>query len=401
MNRAVAIVCLTLALFALPVVAQTPPTPENQTPPPPTEEQQAEEQPQPPTTEEVAGKVDSLTEAFTELKNTVDALNRMKLSGYIQAQYVNDETSVNALSSATATRNKDQFSIRRGRVKFTYQFSPTSRFVLQPDITTSGVVLKDGYVEYTEQWTPWHHTLTAGQFNWPFGFEIGYSSSDREMPERSRAIRTLFPGERDRGIQLSGLGLGDRFNYKIGVVNGTGTSQSFDFNKRKDIVGRVGGTFGPLDIGASIYRGAELVSVTGATAGREFDKEREGIDFQLVTPIPGLGVRGEYIQGKQPPAPGAAANAALSADVEGYYFYAIQNLGTRHQFVIRYDSYDPDSGNDLPNVIGNAKVDTIGGSYIFHWDANSKVMFGYERPKTDGFADPDDNVFTLRYQYKF
>jgi hypothetical protein len=119
--------------------------------------------------------------------------------------------------------------VRRARVKFTYQFLPTSKFVLQPDISSSGVTLKDGYVEYTEPWTPWHHTVTAGQFNWPFGFEIGYSSSDREMPERSRVVRTLFPGERDRGVQLSGLGLSDRFSYKVGLVNGTGTNQSFRF----------------------------------------------------------------------------------------------------------------------------------------------------------------------------
>jgi hypothetical protein len=379
MKRAVAIACLSLSLAALPLKAQDPE----------------------PAEEETAGKVEALTEAFTEMKNVVDALNRMKLSGYLQAQYVHDQSSDNSLSGSASTRNKDQFSVRRARVKFTYQFLPTSKFVLQPDISSSGVTLKDGYVEYTEPWTPWHHTVTAGQFNWPFGFEIGYSSSDREMPERSRVVRTLFPGERDRGVQVSGLGLSDRFSYKVGLVNGTGTNQSFDFNKRKDLVGRVGGNLGPLDLGVSFYRGSELVSVTGAAAGLEFDKERAGVDFQLVTPIRGLGVRGEYIRGKQPPSPGAAANAALSADVEGFYVYAIQNLGTRNQFVVRYDSYDPDSGNDLPNAIGNAKVGTLGGSYIFHWDANSKVMFAYEKIDTNGFADPDDDVFTLRYQFKF
>lgn len=395
MKSVLAIVLMTA--MAIAGGAQEPP-PVPETPP---VETPAEEQEQPPTVEETAGKVDALTEAFTELKNSVDILSRMKLSGYIQAQYLNDESSVNSLSSPTATRNRDQFSVRRARVKFAYQFSSTSRFILQPDITTSGVTLKDGYVEYTEPWTTWHHTLTAGQFNWPFGFEIGYSSSDREMPERSRVIRTLFPGERDRGVQVSGLGFVDRFQYKVAIVNGTGTTQSFDFNKRKDLVGRVGGTLGPLDLGASIYRGSELVSVAGAAAGLEFDKERQGIDFQLVTPITGLGVRGEYITGKQPPAPNAAANAALSAEVEGYYLYAIQNIGTRHQLVARYDSYDPDSGNDLPDTIGNAKVVTLGGSYIFHWDAHSKVMLTYEKPDTSDFDDPDDNVFTLRYQYKF
>lgn len=400
MKHAVAVNWLALALCTSPVFAQTAiaTSGEAQAPATTGAEQEAEK---PPATEEVAGKVDALTEAFTEMKNTLDGLNRMRLSGYIQAQYVNDQASVNSLSSPTATRNRDQFSVRRARVKFTYQFSPTSRFVLQPDITSSGVTLKDGYVEFTEPWTAWHHTLTAGQFNWPFGFEIMYSSSDREMPERSRVIRALFPGERDRGVQVSGTGFADRFNYRLAIVNGTGTAQSFDFNKRKDIVGRIGGTIGPLDIGVSTYRGAELVSVTGATAGREFDKERHGVDFQFVTPVPGLGIRGEYIVGKQPPPPGAAANAAIAADVEGYYVYIIQNIGTRNQFVLRYDAYDPDSDNQLPNAIGNAQVGTLGGSYIFHWDANSKVMATYERSKTSGFADPDDNVFTLRYQFKF
>jgi hypothetical protein len=351
-----------------------------------------EVKPDTPTTEELSGKVESFGEAFTEMRNTLEALNRLKFSGYLQAQYVDDERSRNELGGSTGTRNFDQFSVRRARVKFTYQFTPTSRFVLQPDITSSGVSLKDGYVEYTEPWTTWKHTLTAGQFNWPFGFEIMYSSSAREMPERSRVIRTLFPGERDRGVMASGLGLGERFRYQVAIVNGTGTSRSDDLNKRKDVVGRVGYSFGALDVGGSYYNGSDLVATTANAAGLEFDKERIGVDFQWATPVPGLGVRGEYIKGKQ--APGSGSTRTESLDVDGWYFYAIQNLGTRHQLVARVDEYDPDTDANDNSVL------TLGGSYIFHWDANSKVMFAYERPKNE-VSDPDDNVFTLRYQYSF
>ena len=375
------IAVLLLLIAGLPAVAQEAP-----------EEPKAD-------TAEVAGKVDSLTDAFTEMKNVVDALNRLKISGYIQAQYVSDERSQNATTGNAATQNLDQFSIRRARVKFTYQFAPTSRFVVQPDITSSGVVLKDGYLEFTEPYTTWKNTLTAGQFNWPFGFEIMYSSSSRELPERSRVVRTLFPGERDRGVMISGLGVAERLSYRVALVNGTGTAQSFDFNKRKDVVGRVGYSFGALDVGASIYRGAELVSLTGLTAGREFDKQREGIDFQWATPITGLGVRGEYIRGVQPPNPGAASATARANDVEGWYFYAIQNIGTRHQLALRVDEYDPNSDNDAN--AGAASTRTLGGSYIFHWDAHSKVMLAYEQPKLDRYADPADNVWTIRYQYSF
>jgi hypothetical protein len=346
----------------------------------------------PPTTQEVADRLDSLSEAFTEVRNTVDLLNRMKFSGYLQAQFVDDERSRNELNSPTATRNFDQFSIRRGRVKFTYQLGQSSKFVLQPDVTTSGVTLKDGYVEFTETRTPWRNTLTAGQFNWPFGFEIMYSSSSREVPERARVVRTLFPGERDRGVMLSGLGLGEKFSYRVAIVNGTGTTQSFDFNKRKDFVARAGYSFGAFDVAASAYRGSDLVATASNPRGTEFDKERYGVDFQWATPLPGLGLRGEYITGRQAPASGTTRTK--SHDVDGWYFYAIQNLGTRHQLVARIDEYDADT-----DVSGNS-IRTINPSYIFHWDAHSKVMASYELIETET-ADLDDNVFTLRYQYSF
>ncbi|HEX2123472.1 MAG TPA: porin, partial [Thermoanaerobaculia bacterium] len=304
-------------------------------------------------------------ETLVEMKNVVDALSKLKISGYLQAQYLHDERSTNELG-----RNFDQFSVRRARVKFTYQFNPTSRFVLQPDITSSGVTLKDGYVELSEPWTTWKHTLTAGQFNWPFGFEIMYSSSAREVPERSRMVRALFPGERDRGVMLSGLGLGERLSYRLAVVNGTGTTQSFDFNKRKDVVGRLGYSFGPIGVGGSIYRGSDLVATATNASGREFDKERYGVDVQWVTPVPGLGVRGEYITGRQ--APSSGTSRTESHDVDGWYLYAIQNVGTKHQFAVRLDEYDPDTD------AGSNATRTVNPAYIFRWDAHSKVMASYE-----------------------
>jgi hypothetical protein len=371
---------LFVASLAMPLFAQEEPKPE------PTIGEEV-----PPAAEEAPSE-DPQNEALVEMKNVLDALNRLKITGYLQAQYVDDESSQDSLGGSTGTRNRDQFSVRRARVKFTWQATPTSRFVLQPDITSSGVTLKDGYVELTEPWTTWKHTLTAGQFNWPFGFEIMYSSSSREMPERSRVIRTLFPGERDRGVMFSGLGFGERFRYQVAVVNGTGTTRSDDVNKRKDVVGRIGYSFGPLDVGGSIYHGSGLVATSAQAAGVEFEKDRMGVDFQWATPVPGLGVRGEYIRGTQ--APSAGTTRTESHDVDGWYFYAIQNLGTRHQFVVRLDDYDADTDVD------NNAVRTLGGSYIFHWDANSKVMVAYEKPEHE-INDPADNVFTLRYQYSF
>lgn len=355
--------------------------------PPPTTGEAPQDPPQ-----ETPAPAPEESEAFIELKNVVDALNKLKVTGYLQAQYVDDESSLDELGGTSGTRNRDMFSVRRARVKFTYQFSQTSRFVLQPDITSSGVTLKDGYLELTEPWTTWKNTLTAGQFNWPFGYEIMYSSSSREMPERSRVVRTLFPGERDRGVMLSGTGLQEKFTYRVAIVNGTGTARSDDLNEGKDIVGRVGYSLGALDLGASVYRGTDLVATATNARGVEFDKDRQGVDFQWVTPLPGLLVRGEYITGKQAPASGSTRTESF--DVDGWYFYAIQNIGTRHQFAVRADEYDPNTDAD------NDAVLTLGGSYIFHWDAHSKVMLAYEQPKNER-NDPADNVLTVRYQFSF
>lgn len=344
---------------------------------------QTDPPPQPPEEPQEEPEENPLAEAFTEVRNIVEILNRLKFSGYIQGQYVQDESSINEASGPSATRNRDQFSVRRGRLKAVYTAAPTARLTLQIDAASSGVALRDAYIELIEPWTTWKNTLTAGQFKWPFGFEVLYSSSDREMPERSRVIRTLFPGERDRGAMLSGLGMHERLRYYVAVVNGTGTAQAFDFNEEKDWVGRVGYTIGPVDFAASVYRGEDLVATAANPRGTSLDKDREGFDIQVITPIPGLGVRGEYINGKE-----------RGADVNGWYVDVIQNLGTRHQVVVRADDYDPNT--DLAN---NATL-TLGGAYLFHWDGNTKLTIAYEHPDTEG-TDPDDDITTIRIQYKF
>lgn len=322
-------------------------------------------------------------EADPEVRRLVEALKRLKISGYIQAQYVDDASSADEISGGR-TANRDQFSVRRGRIKLVYQATPTARGTVAFDAASGGVTLKDAFVELIEPWTSWRHTLTAGQFSWPFGHEVQYSSSNREMPERARVIRELFPGERDRGVMGSGRGLGERFQYQVAIVNGTGTSQSFDWNAGKDLVGRATWTFpADLTLGASLYRGEDLAATAGRPAGEDFDKDRTGVEIQWRTPLPGFSLRGEAVEGTQ-----------LGADVDGWYLYLIQDLGTRHQLVLRGDSYDPNA-----DVDGNA-IMTVGGAYHFHWDKQTKLTLAYEHPERQDL-DPDDDVLTARVQFKF
>ena len=308
-------------------------------------------------------------------------LERLKVSGYVQAQYVNVDGDDDVLLPDGGSRNRDQFSVRRGRLKFTYRASELSRVVFAVDASSGGTSLKDGYIELIEPWTSWKNTLTAGQFNWPFGFEVGYSSADREVPEHSRVIRTLFPNEYDRGAMLSGGR--DRFDYRLAVVNGGGTANSSDLESDKDLVGRLGMKLGAINVGVSCYEGDALIATAAAPEGQLFDRTRWGVDAQATTPIPGLRVRGEWIQGEQ-----------LGSDVRGWYFYLVQNVGTRHQFAARLDEYDPNLDADGDAIL----TPTL--AYSFFWDSNTKVMLAVEDPRRER-NDPEDRALTARVQYKF
>src|SRR5215207_6552780 len=62
-------------------------------------------------------------------------------------------------------------------------------------------LVNDAFLEY---YLNDHTTVRIGQFIKPFGFDIQQSSSVRESPERAIFAGYFFPGQRDRGVQLSG-----------------------------------------------------------------------------------------------------------------------------------------------------------------------------------------------------
>lgn len=280
----------------------------------------------------------------------------LDISGYIQAEYRDRE-------------GDDEFRVRRGRVKFTYQGSEQVAFVLQGDFSSSGVSLKDAYIELSESTTGWGNTLTAGQFKWPFGFEVLYSSSRREVPERSRIVRALFPGERDRGVMLSGEMPDGTIDYRVGVFNGNGTSDASDDDSVKDLVGRVGFSVGPVSGGVSGYSGEEMIG------GVAFDKTRSGFDLQWETPVPGLGLRGEFISGED-----------AGRDVEGWYTYLIYEPLERHMLAIRLDEID-DSFETTT---------TVTAAYTYEVLPGAIAMFAWEHPDGGG-----RDTTTVRLQYKF
>jgi hypothetical protein len=334
-------------------------------------------------------------------------------------------TAGNAATGVTSTTTLDT-------VKKTA--ATTNTLTNSPFLTGGGVTIKDAYLRFTEPWLK-SFAIKAGVFDRPFGFEIGYSSSSRESPERSRAEQTLFPGERDLGASLEylpgdNLPLAARlFNLKGGVFTGNGINVENDDNR--DVIGRLGMSIPLPDIGLGIdfggsgyfgkikdyndtsfaYNsdGKKYVATTGQK-NKGLDRQYVGADLQLYYDIPVIGgttLRVEGYKGTQPCAKGSASspssNVTSSApiylrDFMGGYVMWVQNFGRKNQFVFKYDLWDPNTnitGSDIDSAsiktMGISTADlafnTFGLGWVFHWDENVKLMLYYDIVKNEAVND--------------
>lgn len=424
---------------------------------------------------------DSLKNEINMVKSDVAFLKRFKFSGYMQGQFQvaqkMGEASYEGGNFASMTDKR--FMMRRARLKLNYGGN-NSEFVFQFDASdngnyiagnaftvvdsvgtvpgshygipythTGGNVLssgngklinafniKDLYYKFTDPWLQ-TFSITLGNMNRPFGYEIGYSSSNRESPERSRMSQIIFPGERDMGAMLTiQPPKTSRFNWfkiEAGMYNGTSSGYP-EYDKQKDFIGRIvlAKSFAQERIkisgGVSVYEGGwragttnyYIMSDTLAKDGGNNINQKvfslrklggtnsyvkrsyKGVDLQASfdNPVGITTVRGEYIWGQHP----GAAQVQNSADIymrkfNGAYIYFIQNiLHSKNDIVVKYDWYDPNTdvtAADMPTTtttyftgtkaIGasDLKYTTLGLGWVYHWDENVKITAYYDIVKNE------------------
>lgn len=168
----------------------------------------------------------------------------IKFTGYYQFQYhftdKPDSLSLHSMTAGTFNRfNNNKFTVRRSRLRLEYDRSFATS-ALSFDITERGFRIKDAWLALEEQkWNAFK--LHLGVFALPFGHEIELQSLERETPERSRVIQTLFPGIRDIGASFT-FRMPEKSPYHFiqldaGIFHGThGNLESDD---RKDYTGRL------------------------------------------------------------------------------------------------------------------------------------------------------------------
>jgi hypothetical protein len=341
--------------------------------------------------------------------------------------------------------------------------------VVQIDVTEKGistdrnvVMFKDIYLQVKD---PWFGTnmLKAGIFDRTFGYEIAYSSSRRESPERSRIFQSLFPDERDLGVALtlqppssSPLKI---FKLEAGLFAGNGIKPQF--TNHMDFIGHLTvnkqiSNNTVISGGASAYLGGTLQqnaqtfvmsnnawvedSNNENNIGKYTKRQYIGFDAQFSTiTVAGLTqLRGEYIFGEHPgdaagPYPFnfnglPPATPVYMRKINGGYVLLTQDLGTSPFTVVaKYDWYNPNteiSGNDIGKSSATTANDitksNIGLGVYWRINPALRLTAYYDivnNETTNQMTDTKNDagkitaygwdekrkadVFTLRLQYKF
>jgi len=335
-------------------------------------------------------KEDSLGNEVEQVKSDVGLLKKVKISGYIQAQYqVADTAAAKSYAGGDFPSASDKrFLVRRGRIKAAYT-GKLSQLVFQFDISEKGLSTKDAYFQFTEPFLE-AFSLRAGVYNRPFGYEIPYSSSQRESPERGRMSQIIFPGERDLGASIVfNPPKTSRFNFiklEVGMFNGTGIATDFDY--KKDFIGHLALAKSIYDekvkigLGCSYYKGGwsqgtatYYQGITTLTNGTKAfvknvgsvhaiaNREYIGGDaqFSIETPIGITTFRGEYIMGTQPGTSSSSASPAAQPQGSATTTYSGTASGN---IVIPANPADTTIHVSLPVTITATTTTPISDAYL-------------------------------------
>lgn len=380
------------------------------------------------TPKDVDETVRGLDERTTKLESELDKLKSIKISGYLQSewQHFDQSTSVGGRALYSDSR-KNVFAVRRGRIKFQHKLGDVMSYTIQPDITESGVSIKDAFLSLNFFGND-ALRLDAGAFNRP-NYEVELSSSARESTERSQVVRAFYPNERDLGVQLtSRFELAEGFNPRVqlGIFNGPGTSREVD--AIKDIIGRLTfpvpvGDDSPVkvDLGASFYYGgipqtgsrviqfadgrADTVDNPGSGFG---NNQNLGVESQIhldVLPFGKTVIKGEFLTGRRSTSgssatgatvgtvktsdgrdsirvvAGSAATPLVTRNQMGYYLYLVQNIGDDVQLVAKYDAFDRNTDLEATEVtaVGDATASVLGLGVNYFWQRFRFTLY-YEMP---------------------
>lgn len=351
--------------------------------------------------------------------------------------------------------------IRFDYVHYDIKNRPRVQFVFQFDGTERGVNIRDFWGRYWLGKNSRFH-VTTGMFARPFGYEINLSSGDREAPERGRMSQILMKTERDLGVMLSFEpqyveGFFKYLKLDAGVFNGQGLTGPAETDSYKDFITQVFIKPVSLVSGVKISGGISLLAGgmrqwTSAVARMSQDQSGRSV-FKLDSATSLIGDRmprvyrgmnvqlqwtnklgitelraerwsgtqtGTALTSETPAGPVLSSSGLFQTPhirpFNGNFLMLLHRIGKSNtQLGLKYDTYDPNTkvsglalGSSQTGLnAADIKYVTLGMGIIRQITDNMKVVCWYERVRNEktglsGFQhDLEDNVLTLRVQYRF
>jgi hypothetical protein len=313
----------------------------------------------------------------------VETASQIQLSGYSQIRYqmFDEKTRI------------DGFDIRRARLDLRGKISPRFSYRLQTDMADRPKIL-DAYGEIK---IADYLMLTIGQFRIPLSPENLASVNRLEVIDYAQVVDALCArgkdvignhNGRDIGIQAGGTLIkneaGPILEYRLGVFNGSGMNMADTSNNAKDFAGRV--ILSPvkgLSLGLSYYNGlGKAIKPAPEFVGKSQERDRLGIDANYT--FENLLIRAEYIQGRD-----GDFNRAGWYIMAGYYI-----IPKKLQTVVRYDTYDPETGTD------NNISTYYSGGINYNFNGWSRLQAFYTIRQEEG-TKIDNNYLSVQYQIGF
>lgn len=370
---------------------------------------------------------------------------RINVNGYAQFRYStrSQNNLTNQQGESFSNNNNQDFFYRRIRMVFQGQMSERISFFLQFALEGNGFDLEnnemvDAYADYYLTKNK-EHRIRAGLHRVPNSFDTYRSSSQRQELDRSEAVQTGSPGERDLGLayywspkiaqeRFATLttyhnGPGDYGVFGVMVYNGQGRSQT-ETNRDKHFGAKLAYPFELpngrlLEAGVMAFTGTFNVAGTGAptsTSGTRCAKvlTHGGCEVQdqratayFWTPPQPWGFMGEYTVGRGPErnAQGFVAEQELHG---GYaqvnYTWRYSDIGQLTPYV-RYSYYH----GGMKNFQGAAADNTMWNfGLVWEPDTHLRLVSEYalhDRLDTTVLAvnRPQDELYgqTLRFQIQY
>ena len=370
----------------------------------------------------------------SERATTQKWYEKLSIRGYTQMRYnyVTDDRQLVDVYDSSVGNNKG-FLLRRARIVISGDVNEWVSLYLQTDFgaSPSGTTntsnnqnfaqIRDLYADvFLSSAKEWR--IRAGISKVPFGFENLQSSQQRLALDRTDAINTGAPNERDTGFFLyytptetrkvfrslldKGLkGSGDYGIVGVGVYNGQSLNVS-ETNDNKHVVLHATYPFelpyGQIvQVGVDAFRGIVTVPVANGVAipdGGNIRDERIGTHF-ILYPQP-FGIQAEWNWGRGPEL-NAARTRVEEGSLQGGYVQAMYKWNNIMPY-IRWQQYYGGRKNVTNSPFNVVRETEVGVEYQFNKALELTVAYGWmKRTDTQTFPYPIHDGQLARFQLQW